>query len=38
MVTKINPWIAHLGKVRKANPTIKDVKILAKMAKKTYLK
>lgn len=31
-----NPWLLHLAKTRKANPKIKDVKLLAKMAKKTY--
>jgi len=31
-----NPWIAHLAKVRKENPKIKDVAKLAKLAKKSY--
>jgi hypothetical protein len=31
-----NPWILHLSKVRKANPKIKDVAKLAKLAKSTY--
>jgi len=34
----VNKWIEHLAKVRKANPTVKDVKKLAKMAKETYKK
>jgi hypothetical protein len=33
-----NKWIAHLAKVRKANPKIKDVVQLAKLAKKSYKK
>jgi hypothetical protein len=33
-----NPWLVHLAKVRKANPKVKDVKALAKLAKKTYKK
>jgi hypothetical protein len=33
-----NKWLIHLTKVRKENPKIKDVKILAKLAKKTYKK
>jgi hypothetical protein len=37
VVTK-NPWLVHLSKVRKENPKIKDVKTLAKIAKKTYKK
>jgi hypothetical protein len=32
----VNKWILHLKKVRAANPTIKDVGKLAKLAKKTY--
>lgn len=36
MKTKVNPWLVHLAKVRKENPKIKDVKQLAKLAKKTY--
>ena len=35
MKTK-NPWMIHLAKVRMANPKIKDVGALAKLAKKTY--
>lgn len=31
-----NKWLVHLAKVRKANPKIKDVGALAKLAKKTY--
>jgi len=34
----MNAWIKHLLKVRKENPKIKDVKQLAKLAKKTYKK
>lgn len=33
-----NPWLLHLAKIRKQNPKIKDVKVLAKLAKKTYKK
>ena len=33
-----NKWLIHLAATRKANPKIKDVKILARMAKKTYFK
>ena len=33
-----NKWLVHLAKVRKENPKVKDIKILAKMAKKSYLK
>jgi hypothetical protein len=33
-----NPWMVHLAKVRKANPKIKDVVKLSKLAKKTYKK
>lgn len=33
-----NKWLIHLAKVRKENPTIKDVKKLAALAKKTYKK
>jgi len=36
VVKKTNPWMTHLAKVRKANPKIKDVGKLAKLAKKTY--
>ena len=35
-MAKTNPWFAHLAKTRKANPKIKDVAVLAKLAKKTY--
>lgn len=31
-----NPWMIHLAEVRKENPKIKDVSVLAKLAKKTY--
>jgi hypothetical protein len=31
-----NKWIVHLAKVRKENPKVKDIKLLAKLAKKTY--
>jgi hypothetical protein len=34
----VNKWLVHLAKVRKANPKIKDVVSLAKLAKKTYKK
>ena len=37
MKTK-NPWMIHLAKVRKDNPKIKDITLLAKMAKKSYKK
>lgn len=33
-----NKWFEHLAKIRKANPNIKDVGKLAKLAKKTYKK
>lgn len=33
-----NKWFKHLAKVRKANPKIKDVGKIAKLAKKTYKK
>jgi hypothetical protein len=33
-----NKWLTHLAKVRKANPKIKDVVKLAKLAKQTYKK
>jgi len=33
-----NPWMVHLAKVRKANPKIKNVGELAKLAKKSYKK
>ena len=35
-MTNQNPWIKHLSVVRKQNPTIKDVKKLAKIAKASY--
>ena len=35
MKTK-NPWMVHLAAVRKANPKIKDVTKIAKLAKSTY--
>ena len=31
-----NKWLIHLAKVRKANPKIKDIGKMAKLAKKTY--
>ena len=31
-----NKWLQHLAKVRKANPKVKDVAKLAKLAKATY--
>jgi hypothetical protein len=37
MVTK-NPWLVHLSKVRAANPKVKDVGKLAKLAKASYKK
>ena len=33
-----NPWLVHLAKVRKENPKVKDVKLLAGIAKKSYKK
>jgi hypothetical protein len=36
MAKSTNPWILHLKKVRAANPKIKDVSKLAKLAKSTY--
>jgi len=30
----MNPWFKHLAEVRKANPNIKDVGEIAKLAKK----
>ena len=33
-----NKWLIHLAKVRKANPKVKDITLLAKMAKKSYKK
>jgi hypothetical protein len=38
MVKIKNPWLVHLAKVRKENPKIKDIKELAKIAKKCYKK
>jgi hypothetical protein len=38
MVVKKNPWMQHLAKVRKANPKIKDVGKIAKLAKASYKK
>ena len=35
-MVKTNPWLVHLAKVRKANPKIKDVAKIAKLAKKSY--
>ena len=35
---KENKWLKHLADTRKANPKIKDVSELAKLAKKTYKK
>jgi hypothetical protein len=32
----VNKWLVHLAKVRKANPKVKDIVKLAKLAKKTY--
>ena len=34
----VNKWMVHLAKVRKANPKIKNVAELAKLAKQTYKK
>ena len=31
----MNPWFKHLAEVRKANPNIKNVGEIAKLAKKT---
>lgn len=36
VVKKVNPWLVHLAKIRKANPQIKDVAKLAKIAKSSY--
>jgi len=36
MAKSKNPWIVHLSKIRAQNPKIKDVKTLAKLAKKSY--
>ena len=38
MVKKVNKWIDHMAKTRKANPKIKNFSALAKIAKKTYKK
>lgn len=35
---KPNPWMVHLAKTRKANPKVKSVVKLSKMAKATYKK
>ena len=35
---KPNPWMVHLAKTRKENPTVKDVVKLSQIAKKTYKK
>lgn len=32
-----NKWLLHLKKVRAANPKIKGVAAIAKLAKKTYV-
>jgi len=32
----MNKWMIHLAKVRRANPKIKNVVELARLAKKTY--
>lgn len=32
----MNKWMIHLAKIRKANPKIKNVAVIAKLAKKTY--
>jgi len=37
-MAKVNPWFAHLAKTRKANPKVKDVAKIARLAKKTYKK
>jgi len=34
--TGCNPWLAHLAKVRKQNPNIKNFAKLAKIAKMNY--
>jgi len=31
-----NPWITHLAKIRKANPKVKDIVKLSKIAKASY--
>ena len=38
MAKSKNPWLQHLAEVRKENPKVKDVKELAKIAKKSYKK
>jgi len=38
VVKKTNPWMKHLAQVRKANPKVKDVGKLAKLAKASYKK
>ena len=35
---KVNPWMVHLAKVRKANPMEKNIAILSKIAKASYKK
>ena len=35
---KCNPWLKHMAKTRKANPKVKNVGKLAKLAKATYNK
>jgi len=35
-MVKTNPWLVHLAKCRKENPKIKNVSLIAKLAKKTY--
>ena len=37
MGKKVNPWLTHVAKVRKANPNIAYKKVLV-LAKKTYSK
>ena len=37
-MAKLNKWLIHLAKVRKANPKIKDVVKLSKIAKASYKK
>jgi len=37
-MAKQNKWMVHLAKVRKENPKIKNVAMIAKIAKKSYLK
>lgn len=34
----VNAWMKHLAAVRKANPKIKDVVKISKLAKATYKK